>query len=112
MLTGDTFFPLGRIFISLEASCLLHPQFALFCLWRHGRGEWGELTSAEAIQNNEAAKGRSPVVSRYIAPNHIKIRIKTNGDRADTLITVEGETKAEFLSLECWISGGQCRTCG
>jgi len=112
MLTGDTFFPLGRILISFEASSRLHPQFALFCLWRHGRGEWGEVTSAEATQNNTAVKGRGRVVSRYLSPNQARILISTHEDRGDTLIIVEGERRAELFLLDDWISNGQCRACG
>ena len=58
-------FPLGQIVATpgaLEASA---PDYLYRCLFRHSRGDWGNVCPEDAASNQEAVTARSRILSAY-----------------------------------------------
>ena len=84
----DARFPLGRVVITPAASAALEaaaiPEVLL--LARHVRGDWGELTEEDRLQNELALLLDLRVLSSYALPASGKVWVITEADRAATTI--------------------------
>jgi hypothetical protein len=78
-------FPLGRLIITTNASEQLPLPEVNAALARHASGDWGELSHADAKQNQYALKHGSRLFSVY-ASSAGKFWVITEADRSATTI--------------------------
>jgi len=92
-LNSNDAFALGQTLITAKAKEVLHPQEALASLYFHARG-------ASAVSTQTSASGKT-------------IKIATDAGQGTTTLSLLGETDlAEAGTLENWVCGYGCRTCG
>lgn len=60
-------------------------------LYRHHRGDWGDLDPEDIAENNAALKRGSRLFSSYQITNAIKIWIITEADRSVTTLLLPSE---------------------
>lgn len=81
-------FKLGQVFVTpaaleaIEAS----QQSVLGLLVRHVRGDWGEISNIERVQNEHAIDANLRVISSYTVRDTRKVLIITDSDRSLTTI--------------------------
>ena len=92
-MTADLF-PLGRIVatpgaLSLLAGAGMNPGRLLE---RHQRGDWGEVTTADARENARSIKTNLRILSSYRVGNQgARIWIITEADRSSTCLLLPEE---------------------
>jgi hypothetical protein len=83
-------FPLGQLVVTGGVACLMttNPNFARFCtdsLYRHGSGDWGDLSEEDKAENELALKeGNLRLFSSYESDGLPTIWIITEADRSAT----------------------------
>jgi len=79
-------FSFGRVVITRNALEQLPLDEVKAALRRHGRGDWGELTSHDLAANEWALKYEGRLLSIYAAANGTRFYIITESDRSATTI--------------------------
>lgn len=84
----DARFQLGRVVITSAASAALEAVGipGVLLLARHIRGDWGDLTEEDQLQNELALLLHLRVLSSYALPDSGKVWIISEADRAVTTI--------------------------
>ena len=83
-------FPLGQLVMTRGVADLVasNAAFAKFCtdsLYRHGSGDWGDLSAEDKRENDYARQlGNLRIFSAYERPGMPKIWIITEADRSAT----------------------------
>jgi hypothetical protein len=77
-------FPLGRI-LATPGALDLGVNFYPF-LYRHQRGDWGDLVAEDKAENDYSVKQGLRILSAYHTPDGIKFWIITEADRSVTTI--------------------------
>ena len=83
-------FPLGKLVMTKGVAALVtsNADFAKFCidsLYRHGRGDWGDLSADDKRENDYALQLRNlRILSLYERAGMPKIWIITEADRSVT----------------------------
>lgn len=80
--------PLGRVVATPAAiAALSEAGVSVYLLLnRHARGDWGELSEEDRLQNLLAVNTGQRVVSSYRLRNRQKVLIITEADRAGTTV--------------------------
>ncbi|UQY83019.1 hypothetical protein [Ralstonia pseudosolanacearum] len=80
--------PLGQLLATPGARAALQAAgISVFKLLnRHARGDWGELSEEDQLQNNMAAITGQRVLSSYPLPTGQKVWIITEWDRSATTV--------------------------
>jgi hypothetical protein len=83
---------LGKVQITAAATAALKATETegVFLLHRHLHGDWGDVTTQDALQNEIAMLLGMRVLSRYALTSEAEIWILTQADRAMTTIMAPG----------------------
>jgi len=81
-------FPLGRT-VATPGAVASGVDLAKL-LWRHHRGDWGDLSADDAALNDQALADGSRLLSAYLTPAG-KIYIITEWDRSSTCCMLANE---------------------
>lgn len=86
-------FDLGQVVATPGALAELNEagSAAAELLYRHHRGDWGDLEPEDIAENNAALKRGSRLISSYQITNTIKIWIITEADRSVTTLLLPSE---------------------
>ncbi|MGJ0514247.1 MAG: hypothetical protein ACR65O_00680 [Methylomicrobium sp.] len=86
-------FELGQVVATPGALAKLNEAgiAAAELLYRHHRGDWGDLEPEDIAENNAALKRGSRLFSSYQITNTIKIWIITEADRSVTTLLLPSE---------------------
>jgi hypothetical protein len=61
-------------------------------LWRHQRGDWGEVPAEDATENELSVTGGFRIMSVYVLPKtSVKVWVITEADRSVTTILLPDE---------------------
>lgn len=88
MMPGDrvgTRFPLGRLVITANAAARLAGDEVADAIARHARGDWGDLSRADAAENDLALRDGSRLLSAYGRGDR-RFWIITEADRSITTV--------------------------
>jgi hypothetical protein len=58
-------FNLGRMVITSNAQAVLTPDEAHQALWRHSRGDWGNVCPEDALTNERGVRDQGMILSSY-----------------------------------------------
>jgi len=58
---------------------------------RHARGDWGDLSEEDRLQNNVSAITHRRVLSSYLLPNRRTVWIITEWDRSVTTVLLPSD---------------------
>ena len=86
-------FPLGDIRITAGASALMGREAAdpVRLLYRHERGDWGNLPDEDRAANDRVLREGGRLVSRYCVDGCKPIYVSTEADRSVTTICLPEE---------------------
>lgn len=56
------------------------------CIWRHFKGDWGDMDAEDKATNEESLEGGGRLMSAYAPAEHPKIWIITEWDRSVTTV--------------------------
>ncbi len=79
-------FSLGQIVATPNALSQIPNNEILTALFRHVRGDWGELDPEDRSSNERALKGEGRLFSAYLSAQNVKFWIITEWDRSVTTI--------------------------
>ncbi|WP_070106342.1 hypothetical protein [Burkholderia plantarii] len=81
-------FKLGRIFTTPAAlAACATAQVSMFdLLLRHVRGDWGDLSEPDRLQNEQALEAGLALLSSYALPDRATIWVITEWDRSITTL--------------------------
>ena len=79
-------FSLGQIVATPNALSQIPNDEILIALFRHVRGDWGELDPDDRNSNERALKGGGRLFSAYLSAQNIKFWIITECDRSATTV--------------------------
>lgn len=79
-------FELGRTVITRNAMGGLHPVDVLQALYRHSRGDWGDLCDEDKQTNEQALKNGGRLFSKYHDRARTAFYVITEWDRSVTTI--------------------------
>ncbi len=89
MMPGDRAvgarFPLGRLVITATAAARLTGDEVADAIVRHARGDWGDLSRADAAENDLALRDGSRLLSAYGRGDR-RFWIITEADRSITTV--------------------------
>jgi hypothetical protein len=89
MTSGDRIgagrFPLGQLVITREAAGRLTPDEIADGIVRHARGDWGDISPADAAENELALREGFRLLSAYGRGEH-RFWVITEADRSATTI--------------------------
>lgn len=100
MQTQQVSVELGQTLMTRGVSDLLsqHPELQFLIhhsIYRHSRGDWGDLCDEDSKRNDEAVIDGSRLVSSYPLPKYIKTHSKfwiiTEADRSVTTVLFPSE---------------------
>lgn len=85
--------PLGVIVMTPGAIDALAAagQDAPSLIARHARGDWGSVSTEDAIENDRAVIAGHRVLSRYVLANQARLWVITESDRSVTTILLPEE---------------------
>ena len=91
-----TLFPLGRMVVTcgIEAAVAKSAAFGLFvssCLFRHARGDWGDLCEEDRKENAFSLANGYRLLSSYKDEAGNKVWIITEADRSVTTVLFPDE---------------------
>ena len=86
MLNEKQTFNLGRMLITPNAMRNLDSGDVLTCLTRHARRDWGEVSEADAAENDLSLREGFRLLSAYRDRHGIKFWIITEADRSATTV--------------------------
>ena len=91
----DPRFALGRIRTTAGAAeaCKVAAVKPMSLVRRHERGDWGDVTPADARDNELAARRRERIVSAYRLPTGVVVWVITESDRKETTLMLPEEYK-------------------
>jgi len=84
-------FPLGRVVATPGALAVLSPEEPLALLRRHQGGDWGEVPSDDARENERSVKQGFRIISSYVAASGEKVWLITEADRSATTLLLPSE---------------------
>ncbi len=84
-------FPLGRTVITIRAQGELHPYDVRLALYRHARGDWGEIDPEDVAENERALLEPCRLISVYRDRHQTRFHIITEADRSITSISLPEE---------------------
>jgi hypothetical protein len=82
---------LGRILVTFSILKRVRGEDVRDALLRHEMGDWGEISFAQADDNDDAEFYKLPVVSRYRDEDGKEFLISTDLEKRETLVFLEGE---------------------
>ena len=83
-------FNLGRMVITSNANAILTPEEVRLALWRHSRGDWGDLCAEDAKMNEERVHQKGMIMSAYQSAKGEKFWIITDpGHEVTTVLLPE-----------------------
>jgi hypothetical protein len=85
-VSREPIFRLGRIVVTLTACERLVAEDIPPALYRHQSGDWGHLTEAEVIDNEESVLKDRDINSAYYDRNGTEFAVMTFPDRSKTLV--------------------------
>ena len=88
-------FPLGRIVATPGALEVCTREHLTACLYRHSRGDWGNVCKEDAASNDEAVREGSRILSAY--PLDSAKPCKGYGDNCLWIITEADRSATTFL---------------
>jgi len=84
-------FALGSLCITRGALRSLDPRLVAESLWRHSRGDWGELDPEDLATNERALLRGGRLFSAYGESGKNRLYIITEADRSATTILLPSE---------------------
>lgn len=86
-------FSLGHLLVTPNALSSMHGAgiAPADLLLRHGRGDWGELSSGDWQANELALEEGARLLSAYTLPTKVRVWIITEADRSATTILLPHE---------------------
>lgn len=88
---GPGKFHLGRLLITPGAEAILTNEDVLAALGRHVRGDWGEVDTDDAAENELSLRRGFRILSAYRASSGVKFWIITEADRSATTVLLPEE---------------------
>ena len=84
-------FQLGRLYITCGAVEQISDEDVQTALWRHVRGDWGELSPADQRENEVSVAQGFRILSAYQDRHGTKFWIITEADRSATTVLLPEE---------------------
>jgi len=84
-------FELGKLVATPGALAALTPEEPLMLLSRHASGDWGEVPTEDAAENEISVKRGFRIVSSYETDSGRRVWIITEADRSSTCILLPEE---------------------
>jgi len=78
--------PLGQVVITPNALDRLNPHDVCACLWRHVRGDWGDLDCYDIAENELCLMEGFRLLSAYADRHGTRFWIITEADRSSTCV--------------------------
>ena len=78
--------PLGATYMTANAQRTLPPLSVIAAIYRHARGDWGEVCEEDRQSNEEALARGMRLLSVYRTPDGVKFWIITEADRSVTTV--------------------------
>ncbi|MFT3784917.1 MAG: hypothetical protein QM770_01965 [Tepidisphaeraceae bacterium] len=79
-------FQFGGIVITTNAARTVNSVDAVMGLFRHARGDWGDLCKEDAVQNERALESEGRLFSVYHDRHRVKFYVITECDRSATTV--------------------------
>jgi uncharacterized protein with GYD domain len=79
-------FPLGTICVTTTAICAVEFPILIRALFRHAKGDWGNLDETDQAANERALQVGGRIVSVYQYRGRERISVVTEADRSSTTI--------------------------
>jgi hypothetical protein len=86
MSNSEICFPLGTVVITANALRQLDAADVQKCLMRHAHRDWGEVSAADAEENELSLREGFRLLSAYRDRHRIKFWIITEADRSATTV--------------------------
>ena len=84
-------FALGQILVAPQAQERLETDELRAALRRHARGNWGEVSTAEVVENERSLRDGDRVLSVFRNGRDERFCVLTNGHRSATLVVTWAE---------------------
>jgi hypothetical protein len=89
-LFAQSRFNLGRMVITLNANAILTSEEVRLALWRHSRGDWGDVCAEDAKMNEERVHQKGMILSAYQSAKGEKFWVITDpGHEVTTVLLPE-----------------------
>lgn len=83
-------FNLGRMVITSNANAILAPEEVRLALWRHSRGDWGDVCTEDAKMNEQRIPEKGMILSAYQSAKGEKFWVITDpGHEVTTVLLPE-----------------------
>ena len=85
-LSGASCFPLGSCYTTTAAAAALSPREIARALYRHGRGDWGDVGDSDWASNERSLKEGLRLLSVYHDRKGVTFWVITESDRSLTTV--------------------------
>ena len=90
-MPAETKFPLGVLLTTPGARDALTESDIADALYRHSRGDWGDVCEEDKAENEFSAPRHLRILSAYVAENGTRFWVITEADRSATTILLPDE---------------------
>jgi len=87
----ESLFPLGQIVTTRGALDAISRDVIDKALYRHHRGDWGEVCAEDQAENDLSVKHGFRILSAYAYPGQPRFWIITEADRSATTVLLPSE---------------------
>lgn len=91
ILDTEVLFPVGLVVQTAGVAEAIPTNDTLVGIWRHTRGDWGDVSKQDKESNNDALVNERRILSSYTSSNGKKFWIITEHDRSLTTVLLPQE---------------------
>jgi len=90
-LDKEQLFPMGMVVQTAGVVKSIPTKDSLVGIWRHSRGDWGDVCDQDSMSNDDALVNQRRILSAYTSSNGKKFWIITEHDRSLTTLLLPQE---------------------